>query len=157
MSTSPESVAARLLKVDWTPSGAYTRQRISLMREFLRRSALWSEQLGSDEWPFFDIAYLVDPTVRAAPEIVAAVAGGSAQQNVTVSRSCEWALHFAALRESGKAPLQLPDPFEPLLTLFEHGGGFNLDGTGMIDIDFNASMARGSRAQWLAAGPGAYS
>ncbi|WP_031066553.1 hypothetical protein [Streptomyces sp. NRRL WC-3742] len=58
-------------------------------------------------------------------------------------------MHFAALKESGTALPRLPDPYEPVVSLFENGGGFSLDGTGMIDIDATASMGRGSLAEWL--------
>ncbi|MFI6847133.1 hypothetical protein OG535_20295 [Kitasatospora sp. NBC_00085] len=122
---------------------------MSLMREFLRRSALWAQQLGSDAWPFFDVAALIDPSVRADSDVVERISRSCVQQQSAVQRSCEWALHFAALEEAGRVPFQLPNPFEPLVSLFENGGGFALDGTGMIDIDADASMSKGKLDDWL--------
>ncbi|MFF2143327.1 hypothetical protein [Kitasatospora sp. NPDC058190] len=119
------------------------------MKEFLRRSALWAHQLGSDTWPFFDLAALIDPSVRADPELVEQVSKSCELQSTAVQQSCVGALHFAALQESGRITIQLPNPYEPIVSLFENGGGFTLDGTGMIDIDVAASMSRGSLADWL--------
>ncbi|MBD0690754.1 hypothetical protein [Streptomyces sp. CBMA123] len=146
---STHALADRLTKVDWDPAETDPRLRISLMKEFLRRSALWAHQLGSDRWPFFDVAVLIDPSVRADPDLVEQVSESCALQSTAVQQSCVGALHFAALQESGHVTLQLPDPFEPIVSLFENGGGFTLDGTGMIDIDPAVSMSRGKLADWL--------
>ncbi|ARF78234.1 hypothetical protein ACIG0C_11845 [Kitasatospora aureofaciens] len=143
------ALTERLTNVDWEPSETDPRLRISLMKEFLRRSALWAERLGSDAWPFFDVAALIDSSVRADPELVELVLKSCALQSAAVQQSCVGALHFAALQETGRATPQLPDPYEPIISLFENGGGFTLDGTGMIDIDAAVSMSRGSLADWL--------
>ncbi|MFG3225395.1 hypothetical protein ACGF07_11545 [Kitasatospora sp. NPDC048194] len=144
-----QTLADRLTSVDWNPAQTDPRLRISLMKEFLRRSALWAYQLGSDRWPIFDVAALIDPSVRADPELVDQVSKSCATQSTAVQQSCVGALHFAALRESGRAIPRLPDPYEPIVVLFENGGGFALDGTGMIDVDVTVSMSRGKLADWL--------
>ena len=47
-----DRVNARLRRVDWSTFGERTGSRVALMREYLRRSALWSEALGCPErWP----------------------------------------------------------------------------------------------------------
>ncbi|MFJ3215832.1 hypothetical protein ACIPLC_07935 [Kitasatospora sp. NPDC086801] len=137
------ALADRLLNVDWSPLNTDPRLRISLMREFLRRSALWAHQLESGAWPFFDVAALIDPSVRADPGLVEQVSKSCALQHPAVQQTCVGALHFAALQETSESPFQLPNPFEPIVSLFENGGGFALDGTGMIDIDIDASMSKG--------------
>ncbi|MFE5583705.1 hypothetical protein [Kitasatospora sp. NPDC056531] len=147
--TSTRALADRLTNVDWDPAETDPRLRISLMKEFLRRSALWAHQLGSDRWPFFDVAALIDPSVRADPDLVEQVSKSCELQSTAVQQSCVGALHFAALQESGRPTPQLPDPYEPIVSLFENGGGFTLDGTGMIDIDITVSMSRGNLADWL--------
>ncbi|MFD4536708.1 hypothetical protein ACFWNL_28480 [Kitasatospora sp. NPDC058397] len=144
-----DTLANRLLNVDWSPLDTDPRLRISLMREFLWRSALWAHQLGSDAWPFFDVAALIDPSVRADPDLVEQVSKSCALQYPAVQQACVGALHFAALQGASKVPFQLPNPFEPIVSLFENGGGFTLDGTGMIDIDIDASMSKGKMEDWL--------
>ncbi|MER7850699.1 hypothetical protein ABTZ03_43000 [Kitasatospora sp. NPDC096077] len=143
------ALADRLANVDWDPVETDPRLRISLMKEFLRRSALWAHQLGSDTWPFFDVAALIDPSVRADHKLVELVSKSCALQSAAVQQSCMGALHFAALQESGRATPRLPDPYEPIVFLFENGGGFTLDGTGMIDVDVAVSMSRGKLSDWL--------
>jgi hypothetical protein len=45
-------------------------------------------------------------------------------------------LHFAALLDAGiDLPQAPPLPFEPLLVMFERGGGFRVEGGGFIDVD----------------------
>ncbi|MFI6151162.1 hypothetical protein ACIBCA_00490 [Kitasatospora sp. NPDC051170] len=144
------ALADRLMHIDWDPAETNPRLRLSLMREYLRRSAQWADRLGAEaSWPFFDVAALIDPSVRADPELIERVGRVCALQSTAVRKCCEGALHFAALKESGTALPRLPDPYEPVVSLFEHGGGFGLDGTGMIDVDATVSLGRGSLADWL--------
>ncbi len=65
MSDPVEAVVDRLLAVDWDGEYGQRRSQVALMREYLRRSALWSKHLDAGPWPFFDIAAAVDPDVRA--------------------------------------------------------------------------------------------
>ncbi|MBC3843629.1 hypothetical protein GXW82_35700 [Streptacidiphilus sp. 4-A2] len=105
------------------------------MREFLRRSSLWARELGADSWPFFDVAALIDPAVRAPEQAVTEVVAAIPEQQPVIARTCQWALHFAALADAGVALPDLPHPYAPLLHMYELGGGFLLDGTGFIEID----------------------
>lgn len=136
MSTSFVSqMAGRLRSVDWEGDWERSRSRVRLMQEFLRRSALWARELDSEDWPFFDVAALVEPSVRAESQTVErAVARAGAHQPV-VGDTCAWALHFAALRDADVRLPELPDPFEPLVRMYERGGAFVLDGTGSAQVD----------------------
>lgn len=128
-------LAGRLASVDWEGDWERSRSRVELMREFLRRSALWAGELGSEDWPFFDVAALVDPSVRADPQTVEQVAAGVSVHQPVVGDTCAWALHFAALRDADVGLPKLPDPFEPLIRMYERGGAFLLDGTGTVQVD----------------------
>jgi hypothetical protein len=110
--------------------------RIQLMKEYLRRAALWEHRLDAQwDWPFWDIANRVKPKVRA---------GGAARQllddaltpvrSKLVFNTWIWALHWAMLRAAGGPDDSLPDPFEPLLWFYERGGGFHV-ANGFIDVD----------------------
>jgi hypothetical protein len=132
---------SRLLTVDWKSdfmiSLGYARSRARLMREYLRRAAWWAQELGdTDKWPFFDIGGLLAPEVHAAPEL-------AEQLETLIHNRIGWpslrvasraALRWAALLDAGiPLPPQLEDPFEPLLLMFERGGGFTTE-AGFIDL-----------------------
>ncbi|MFH8374006.1 hypothetical protein [Streptomyces cyaneofuscatus] len=64
------TVPDRLRAIDWDDDQAASRHahsRALLMREYLRRAALWAKTYGAEEsWPFFDIASAA-PFVTLAP------------------------------------------------------------------------------------------
>ena len=54
---STEQLVARLRRVRFEESLDHNGSRLVLMREYLRRSALWAQALDClTAWPFFDIA-----------------------------------------------------------------------------------------------------
>ncbi|MFE5811674.1 hypothetical protein [Streptomyces sp. NPDC056491] len=140
------ALAARLERADWVGSFDRTRSRVALMREFLRRSALWAGATGSTEWPFFDIAGRIDPSARIDDESVKGVAERIGLQQPVVLNTVTWALNFAVLSDTTPVLPDLPSPFEPLVLMFERGGGFGLDGSGHIEVDM-AAIARGTVEQ----------
>jgi hypothetical protein len=117
-------LAHRLKSVDWAGNFDHTPSRVKLMQEYLRRASLWAQQLDrTPEWPFFDIAEAIDPAVRADPDLVARATKGL---DWHAKRVTAWALHFAELRTVAPEKIpELDDPYEPLIVMFERGGGFN--------------------------------
>jgi hypothetical protein len=120
----------RIIAISWRVDMARTRSGAALLREYLRRAALWAERLNAaGEWPFFDVAAHVAADVRAHPEHIrrlhAALAVG--YLHPVVKQSCEWSLHWTALRDAGVEPASPPDPFEPLLDLYERAGPFTTE------------------------------
>lgn len=96
----------------------------ALVREYLRRMALWAEALRCEgEWPFFDVAAVIeggrttgaiDPDLQFAP---LPGLGGAFRAALAA------AVHFAEIAERPEARMHgLPDPYEPLIRLFERGG-----------------------------------
>jgi hypothetical protein len=131
-------LAERIMVIDWDGSFDHMRSRAYLMKEYLRRAAWWAKATEAPGFPFLDIAAAVDPSVRADPSIVELVETRvkSRLQGLRVVRACEQALHFAALLETGAALPEAPaDPYEPLLVMFERGGGFSTEGSGLIEVD----------------------
>jgi hypothetical protein len=136
-----EATLSRLLAVDWksdfviTLGHALSRGR--LMQEYLRRAAWWVQELdGTTKWPFFDIAG------RWAPEVHASDEKSDRLETLIEERirwyedtvACRAALRWAALLDAGiPLPSHLEDPFEPLLLMFERGGGFTTE-AGFIDL-----------------------
>ncbi|MET8468980.1 hypothetical protein ABZY90_00720 [Streptomyces sp. NPDC006422] len=116
---------------DWTASFDHSRSRALLMREYLRRSALWARHYGADNvWPFFDIAEHVDASVQLSPDVASDLDGllrGGIGPN-SVERTVAGAVRWAELRRQGCTDLpDLPEPYEPLLLMYERGGGFYVD------------------------------
>ncbi|MFJ9946057.1 hypothetical protein [Streptomyces erythrochromogenes] len=140
------ALAARLERADWIGSFDRTRSRVALMREFLRRSALWAEATGSTEWPFFDVAGRIDPSARIDDEVVKGIAERIGLQQPVVLDAVTWALNFAILSDVRSELPALPAPFEPLVLMFERGGTFSLDGSGHIEVDM-AAVPRGTPEQ----------
>lgn len=128
-------LSERLLAVDWGNGGFDHRlSRVKLMAEHMRRAAWWVRELGCEGWPFPDLARCANPAIRADPTVVLAFEGALAPVTSDVKRVCVCALHWAALTAApGVALPELPDPFEPLLWMFERGGGF-VSESGFIDV-----------------------
>ncbi|MFL1431331.1 MULTISPECIES: RDD family protein [unclassified Nocardiopsis] len=145
--TAVDALAARIHAIDWNggAGGDRTRSRVALMREYLRRAALWTRAVQGKGWPFYDVAEFAAPGVRASEGVVGGVLESPAivEQYPTVGKSCVWALHLATARDAGVELPELPDLFEPLIRMYERGGGFSLSGAGTIDID-GAGLYRGT-------------
>ncbi|MEU2675208.1 hypothetical protein ABZ622_41820 [Streptomyces sp. NPDC007164] len=136
MSTElPRTVLERLRSVDWYGdrdlADSHSRSRALLMREYLRRAALWAQAYGArEEWPFFDVTEFVDPAFRLDPEVESELEDYLAHNVGTPStaRTCRGAVRWAALRAWSKAALpELPDPYEPLLLMYGRGGGYSIE------------------------------
>jgi hypothetical protein len=85
-----------------------------------------------------ELAAHIDPTVRAAPELVARIEDAlEGRVGLPIAYdSCFRAIHWAALLDV-RGPLIFDDLFEPLIVLFERGGGF---GTENRSADFALAM-----------------
>ncbi|RKS07426.1 hypothetical protein DFP74_3095 [Nocardiopsis sp. Huas11] len=128
-------IASRLRAIEWNDKPVSRKSQARLVQEYLRRSALWTGELRAQGWPFLDIAHRIDPDVRAPVEIVdGALAAFPSYATYYVRRTVEWSLHFAALKDAGKPLPALPDPFSPLLLVYERGDTINLTPTGSIEV-----------------------
>jgi hypothetical protein len=114
--------------------------QVALMREYLRRAALWAKRLGAtDYWPFFDVASLIAPEVRTEPGIVEQLEAALQPFSLwpTIKKTCIWYLHWHRLVQSRDvvvAAYRLPEPFEPLIRFYERGGRFSTE-HGFINVD----------------------
>jgi hypothetical protein len=149
--TPEEAVAAmadRLRAIDYERRGDKAWSKAALLREYFRRVARWADAFGCDtRTPFFDLALCVNPNVRAdqavVDDVLRAVADGTRN---AITRVAPFILHWAALRaEPGVAiPPELEDPFEPLILLFERGGGFHTE-NGEVNLEYLSAPMRGWR------------
>ncbi|MEU9370392.1 hypothetical protein AB0D71_38145 [Streptomyces avermitilis] len=116
---------------DWDVAGSYTRSRALLMREYMRRAALWAREYEAEaEWPFFDVTEFIDPTFPLDPEVASELEEYLAHNVGTPStaRTCRGAVRWAALQAvRGDDLPALPDPYEPLLLMYGRGGGYSIE------------------------------
>ncbi|MFC5719560.1 hypothetical protein ACFP1Z_05125 [Streptomyces gamaensis] len=131
---APRVVLDRLRAVEWDDSDAafdHARSRALLMREYLRRAALWAREYGVEAlWPFFDIAEHAAPSVTVDPAVAAETEEFLRRliARDSVKKTCRSAVHWAAVYATEHVPLpELPDPYEPLLLMYERGGGFYVE------------------------------
>ncbi|WP_155374731.1 hypothetical protein [Catellatospora vulcania] len=149
---STEQLIARLDAVVWDERLDRNGSRMKLMQEYLRRSALWARALGRTEyWPFFDIASFVDPAARIDEQTAAAVRRrmgetGARPMDVTIVR---YLLDFSTLEFW---PDGLPDPFEPLLMVYERGGPFDRE-AGRVLIGSAVGIPEGTWEKYVGRPP----
>ncbi|MCX4677090.1 hypothetical protein OG413_17575 [Streptomyces sp. NBC_01433] len=154
MSAEPSrAVLDRLRAMDWADDSAafgHTHSRALLMREYLRRAALWALAYEAERsWPFLDIAEHVDAGIVASPDVSDEVEELLKDlAPASLRTTCRGAVRWAALRDVHHAlPTDPPDPYEPPLLMYERGGGYYLeeylDLNGVMiplrDVESNAS------------------
>lgn len=148
---------ARLQAVNWHNEDAFEcrKSRSSLMREYLRRAAWWAQALHAvDEWPFFDVVAHIAPSVHVDPSQVEALEG-LIRGNIAwkpVEISVRAAVRWATMLDAPGVDLPaLDDPFDPLLMMYERGGGFITE-HGFIELGL-ASVRIGGWHDHLSADP----
>lgn len=152
MANLVEDLAERLLCIDWYGPVQQRKSQMALMREYLRRAAWWSKEIGGG-WPFYDFAAVVAPDVRASPAVVRRL-----EEELPLDLSMQTidaavrALHFAALHDAHIPLPAIADPFEPLLMIFTRGSSIKLDKTKWIEVD-GLSMPIKSRDDHLESQP----
>ncbi|MFG1990080.1 hypothetical protein ACGFJ7_08880 [Actinoplanes sp. NPDC048988] len=142
-----QEMADRLAAVDWRRGGDKAWSRAALVKEYFRRAARWAAVYGCDTAvPFYDIAACVAPGVDVDQEVVDAVVAKVGPGNRSVRRLVPFILRWAALRGTpGVAlPSDLEDPFEPLVRLFERGGGFHTE-NGEVNLEWVSVRMAGWR------------
>lgn len=122
---------------DWDNAFGHVMSRRVLMREYLRRAALWAKAYSVETaWPFFDATQYVDPGFQLSPglsaqldELLLTVPGEFLQS------TSAGAVRMAELQAQKPAMLPaLPDLYEPLVLFYERGGEFVQDNGGGIDL-----------------------
>ena len=136
-------VLRRLRVVDWEDDAsawAHAPSRALLMREYLRRAALWAKALGAEAaWPFLDVAEHIEEVTQVPSDVAAELEEflkGLAPEAVRIT--CRAAVRWAAVAEGASLPRDLQDPYEPLLLMYERGGGYYLEEY----VDLNGVMIR---------------
>lgn len=115
---------------------------VQLMREFLRREALWAIACGiADELPFVDLPNAVSPGKHLSAELGSLIDtfSRSTVENATLIYMLKWyQVPSSQLRGYNCG---LPnDPYFPLLKLFELGGFFTREHRIFIDVNRSAGL-----------------
>jgi hypothetical protein len=152
-----ETTLSRIYSIKWrkvpNPSKLAFDAQVLLMLEFIRRQALWGRTLNIPETTRvpFDVAEYKEPTIRANPEILDKLHHHlsnfytlSYSFNRHAQNICDLVLHWAALKDSGVSDMtEHPDPYEPLLHMFDNFGTFGITHEGInVGLTF-------ARTNWL--------
>lgn len=143
------AMATRLSAVTWERHGDKAWSKAALLKEYLRRAARWAAAYDCDtRVPFYDIAACVAPAVRAEPHVIDQLLNviAAARGGWNAKQIAPFILHWAALRarHASSLPPGLEDPFEPLILLFERGGGFHTE-NGEVDLEWKSVRLSGWR------------
>ncbi|GGP35291.1 hypothetical protein [Streptomyces sindenensis] len=123
---------------DWDDAYFHVISRQLLMREYMRRAALWAEFYSAEEaWPFFDITNYAAPELKL-PQSLSRDLNEFLRTRMVglVMTTCAGAVRLAELRAQDPATGEpnLPELYEPLLVMYERGGDFMRDNSGALDL-----------------------
>jgi hypothetical protein len=130
MQSKVEQTYTRIITTEWKRDFTRVNSQLVLVREYLRRAALWAKTLEiaekCDREIVFDIAFEIDPEVRASNDAISKLEAHLRKLEVSrwLEQACLYALHWCALleqKESVVVDYGLPDPYEPLLLAYERG------------------------------------
>jgi hypothetical protein len=143
-----DDAIARIQAITWEPNYSRVGSHVLLLREYLRRAALWTKALDcTHEWPFFNVAAYVNPSLRADPIKVGMLKKHFDHAPFYVSgvieRTCGWFVQWAVVKDRPEATsFGLPDPFEPLILMYERGGIFTTENSFFDFVGFALPKGR---------------
>ncbi|MCI0714180.1 MAG: hypothetical protein L0154_28755 [Chloroflexi bacterium] len=152
----------RITAVKWEYDASRRRSHEALFKEYLRRQVLWLNALElTDHFPWYDLPQLINEDVRASTDATNWVRKHITFQvmNATMILTgvLEAALHWAALDEAHALPFDLPNPYEPMVILYERGGTFTIESMfGRFVAGYDAlgpSLPRGPWRRWYSKQP----
>ncbi len=126
-------------------SDAATTECVDLMREFLRREALWATAFGiADDLPFADMPGVVSPDIHLPAEVVNLIEAFSRStvEEAALIYMLKW-YQVPASQLRGHNPALPTDPYLPLLKLFELGGFFTREHRIYIDVNRSGGLHSG--------------
>jgi hypothetical protein len=117
-------LALEIIEVTWSETDAENRTRLDLFREYLRRHAQWVHATGQrDAWPYGSVA----PALGGdAPDPDADLLR-NVRRGMFDRRFLANTLAFASVPAHIRDAYALPDPYQPILALYERGGAVSLE------------------------------
>ncbi|WP_211718972.1 hypothetical protein [Nocardiopsis sp. MG754419] len=135
MASKFEILARRIQSITWEADCLKEKSQVRLVQEYLRRTAIWMQEFGRKNWPFSDVAWFIDPGVRVPDEELDRILVGISHGGTYYSgKTLEWSLHFAYLQDEKSIQYDLPDPYEPLIRVYERGDSINYITPGFIEV-----------------------
>lgn len=126
-----ERTLERILAVDWAYNIDHEGSHVLLLQEHFRRMVINTKKFnGNNIFSAGDLADAVNPAARAPQAYVTQL-----RQHLlgktwpAFVRTLEYALHWAVARYTPPAAAlkDMPDPYKPVLILYERGGTFTYD------------------------------
>jgi hypothetical protein len=135
-----EQAKKRVSSINWN-YGAVVKEgsHILLFKEFLRRAALLVESFGTLDipgsmWPILDFAAYIDSSLELDDDEIDSLAEELQVKGYPSwysKRVCTYFLHWETIQDKSEViELNLPNPYEPLIILYERGGIFRRDNDG---------------------------
>ncbi len=132
MSTkAADRILETILSVNWTYDPQHQGSHVLLLQEHFRRMVLNTKHL--DESNIFitgDLGDAVNPQARAPESYVRQLREHLLERTwPSFVHVLEYALHWAVARYTPEAAVlkDLPDPYKPILVMYERGGTFTFD------------------------------
>jgi hypothetical protein len=108
--------------IEWDKrNGKISPTKFRLVKEYLRRLALWTERLDSREfWPFGNLPIVVDETVELSSMTKDEIGRLpiSTREKIMLENIFAW----KSIDKRVISAFELPDPYAPILEFFSEGG-----------------------------------
>jgi hypothetical protein len=169
ISDTIELAKERIRSIDWkwneTKYSSIAGSSYFLLQEFLRRAALWAEAFGLIDvpgtgWPMIDYASYVDPSLKIddsgdSDEVLPEAEKLQVDHLSWYERRvCVYFVHWAAVKDRSEVTkYSLPDPYEPLIVLYERGGSFRKDHSGVWEYHNTSGFPACSANYYLSSEP----
>lgn len=131
MTDALQQTLDRILAVDWAYNIDHEGSHLLLLQEHFRRMVINTKKLDPNRiFSIGDIAELIDPQARAPQESVKQLRDHLLNRTwPAFVRTLEYALHWSVARytDKGEVLKDQPDPFKPILIMYERGGTFTFD------------------------------
>ncbi|MDB5387984.1 MAG: hypothetical protein JWM11_3630 [Planctomycetaceae bacterium] len=127
----------KLLRQPRQVTAVSTSVCVDLMREFLRREALWARRLSIEAaLPFANIPSAVVPGVDSATQYAADLSSYACSivEYESLSNILNW-LSIKRTHSSEVVNYGLPDPYAPLVQIFEFNGTFTREHRVYVDVN----------------------
>jgi hypothetical protein len=163
-----EHARERVKSINWEWKSDYKAGSSKLLlMEFLRRAALWAEvfnliDVPGTGWPLLDYAAYVDSSLKInednddfdelSAQAEELLVDGS--PSFYTKRVCVYFVHWALVKNKIEVTkYNLPDPYEPLIVLYERGCRFQRDHTGVWEYHNTSGFPVRSAIYYLSSEP----
>ncbi len=143
-----EKAIERIMSIDWKYDYSRQESNFNLFWESLRRMTKWTEFLNCrEQWFFGDLASCIDPNLQIDKNKIGKLDRELKESYTYPFRKIIFInfVRWETLEEKSSLIKQsnLPDPYEPVIMMFERGGNFRPD-----KVNFEVSGIATGRPSW---------